>query len=417
MGTVLAFSEPDPPEPVKRRSKKRANGQGSVYQRQDGRWVGAAFILGSDGTYRRVPVYGSSADEVDAKLTALKARSNLGLPAESSGWVVKTYVEYWLTHVAKPKLRPTTLARYRSLLYSYVVPTIGKKRLSAVTPADVRLMLARAASSRTPGRKGQSEETRPLLSTRSVQQIHAVLRAVLSHAVREELLARNVAKLVQVATPVQEEIEPWTDIEARTFLAATRQHRLHALFVVALGLGLRRGELLGLRWADIDQRASRLRVTQTLQRVKGEGIILGPPKSRRSRRVLTMPAIVSKALADHRAAQAVDRKQVGSSWPENGLVFTTTTGRPIEPRNLSIAYGRLIARAGVRRIRFHDLRHTCATLLLARGVSPRVVMDILGHSQIAVTMNIYGHVIPAMQEQAASEIDAALNDDPSDRRT
>jgi integrase len=192
---------------------------------------------------------------------------------------------------------------------------------------------------------------------------------MLGQAVREELIGRNVARLVQPPTPDREEIRPWTAVEARAFLAAALGHRLHALFVVALALGLRRGELLGLRWSDVDFTAGQIRVWQTLQRVRGVGLVSGPPKSKRSRRVLTMPAVVVDALRKHRLAQAEDRQAAGDEWVETGLVFTTATGRHVEPRNLNTAYGRLLARAGVRAIRFHDLRHTCATLLLANGVS------------------------------------------------
>ncbi|WP_346533794.1 site-specific integrase [Micromonospora sp. DPT] len=268
MGAVIAFPSPEPEEPRRRRSKKRANGQGSIYQRKDGRWAGAAYVLTADGTFKRVPIYGKSAEEVDAKLTEIKSRSNRGLPAEATGWTIVSYADYWIEHVAAPKLRPTTLDRYRSLITRYVVPAIGKRRLTALTPADVRLMLAKAAAARTAGRKDQPEDERPNVSPRTVQQVHAVLRAMLSQAVREELLARNVARLVQAPTPDREEIHPWTESEARTFLAAAKAHRLHALFVVALALGLRRGELLGLRWSDVDLNAGQLRVWQTLQRVR-----------------------------------------------------------------------------------------------------------------------------------------------------
>jgi integrase len=274
----------------------------------------------------------------------------------------------------------------------------------------VRLLLAKAATSCTPGHKDQAEVDRPAVSARTVQQVHAVLRAMLSQAVREELISRNVARLVQPPSPDREEIHPWSDTEARAFLAAAKQHRLHALFVTALALGLRRGELLGLRWTDVDLAAKQLRVSQTLQRVRDRGVVFGPPKSRRSRRVLTLPAVVIAALTMHKQRQNQDREAAGTDWRETGLVFTTATGRHVEPRNLNTAFARLTARAGVRPIRLHDLRHSCATLLLSRGVSPRVVMDILGHSQIAVTMNIYGHVMPAMQQEAAGHIDAALTE-------
>jgi integrase len=231
---------------------------------------------------------------------------------------------------------------------------------------------------------------------------------MLNQAVREELVARNVARLVQPSAPDRTEIRPWTEGEARIFLAACRSHRLHALFVVALGLGLRRGELLGLRWIDVDFAAGQLQISQTLQHVRGHGVVYGPPKSRRSRRVLTMPAVVAESLRRHRDGQRAERIAAGDGWTESGLVFTTIGGRHIEPRNLNTTFARLVAAAGVRPIRLHDLRHTCATLLLSRGVSPRMVMDILGHSQIAVTMNTYGHVIPAMQHEAAGQMDAAL---------
>ena len=400
----MATSEPDPAK--RRRSKKRANGQGSIYQRKDGRWAGAAYVLAANGIYKRTPVYGSSADDVGRKLTEIKARSDQGLPAQAAGWTVSSYSVYWLEHVARPKLRPTTFARYRSLLTRSIVPSIGKRRLTALTPADVRLMLVRTASS--PLRIREADTTPDTLSARTVQQVHAVLRSMLNTAVREELIARNVARLVQPPTPGHGEIHPWTDAEARRFLKAAEGHRLYALFAVALALGLRRGELLGLRWSDIDFHNRQLRVAQTLQRVRGEGLVFGPPKSKRSRRTLTMPSIVTEALIRHRTGQTEDRRRAAEVWMDSGLVFTTSSGRHLEPRNLNTAYARLLAHVDVPRIRFHDLRHTCATLLLSRGVSARVVMDILGHSQISVTMNIYGHVMPAMQQAAAGEMDAAL---------
>lgn len=260
----------------------------------------------------------------------------------------------------------------------------------------MRLLLGKAATARVPGRKGQAEHERATVSARTVQQVHAVLRAMLSQDMREELIARNVARLVQAPTPDHDEIQPWTDAETRAFLAAARGHRLHALFVVALALGPRRGELLGLRWSDVDLRAGQLRVIQTLQIVRGAGVAFGPPKSRRSRRVLTLPAVVVDALK--RALESRTSSGVAAlDWSETGLIFTTAKGRTSNPQ----PEHRLRPTSGSCRRPCHSfprLRHTCATLLLARGVSPRVVMDILGHSQIAVTMNIYGHVMPAMQQ-------------------
>jgi integrase len=162
--------------------------------------------------------------------------------------------------------------------------------------------------------------------------------------------------------------------------------------------------------ADLAHGRTRVKLWQSLQRVRGHGVVFGPPKSRRSRRVLTMPTVVVEALRRHLEVQRADRAAAGGGWTESGLVFTTGGGRHLEPRNLNTAFARLIVAAGVRPIRLHDMCHTCATLLLSRGVSPRMVMDILGHSQIAVTMNTYGHVIPAMQQEAAEHMDAAFGD-------
>jgi len=182
---------------------------------------------------------------------------------------------------------------------------------------------------------------------------------MLNTAVREELIARNVARLVRPPTPEHEEIHPWTDEEARRFLKAASGHRLRALFVVALALGLRRGELLGLRWSDIDVGNRQLRVAQTLQRVRGEGLVFGPPKSKRSRRTLTMPAVVAEALIRHHNGQAEDRRRAAEAWVDTGLVFTTSSGRHLEPRNLNTAYGRLLAHADVPASAFMIFDHFC----------------------------------------------------------
>ncbi len=176
-------------------------------------------------------------------------------------------------------------------------------------------------------------------------------------------------------------------------------------------MGLRKGELLGLRWVDVELASHRLRVAQALQNIKGVGVVYGPPKSRQSRRVLSVPAFVAEALSRHRRLQDDERRDAGDSWEPSGLVFTTRTGNPLGPHNVHTLFRRLIVQAGVRQIRFHDMRHTCASLLLSRGVPARMVMDILGHSQISVTMNTYAHVMPAMQSEAAGHMDALLGNE------
>ena len=203
------------------------------------------------------------------------------------------------------------------------------------------------------------------LGTRSVQIIHSTLRTMLSEAMREELIERNVAKVIRPPSVERIEVQPWSTEEPSCFLAAAADHRLHALFAVGVALGLRKGELLALRWDDVDLEGGVVHVRQNVQRLPEIGLVFGPPKSNKSRRTIPLPAASAKVLRTNRANQAAEALALGPAWVESGLVFTSAVGTVIEPRNLNRFFDELIAKAGVRRIRFHDLRHTCASLLLA----------------------------------------------------
>jgi integrase len=205
------------------------------------------------------------------------------------------------------------------------------------------------------------------------------------------------------------EVHPLEPAQARAFLEAIRGDRLEALYVTALGTGLRQGELLGLSWGDVDLEAGTLRVRQALQRNRS-GLVLVEPKSATSHRVVALPAIVVSALRAHRIRQLEERLGAGERWPADPreLVFLSTTGTPLEGVNVTRRFQALLADAGLPRQRFHDLRHACATLLLAQGIAPRVVMETLGHSQISLTMNTYSHVVPSMTRHAAERMDEAL---------
>lgn len=207
----------------------------------------------------------------------------------------------------------------------------------------------------------------------------------------------------------QFEIQPLTPDEARRFLASIQGDRLEALYSVALTMGLRQGEALGLRWQDVDLEMGYLRVSKQLQRFNGK-LQLVEPKTKRSRRSLAMPSTITRGLSHHRSIQAGERQIAGSRWIETGLVFTTPIGTGLEGTNITKEFHRKLARAGLPQRRFHDLRHSCATLLLVQGVSPRVVMDVLGHSQIGLTMNTYSHVIPDLRREAARRMDDLILD-------
>ena len=220
-------------------------------------------------------------------------------------------------------------------------------------------------------------------------------------------MAQNVATLVEAPKVASREVEPFNPEQARTLLAAVRGDRLEALYSVAVAVGLRKGEALGLRWDDLNLDTGTLRVKASLQRVGGKLQLL-EPKTVRSRRTIALPESATVALRTHRAGQLRERLVAGSRWQETGLVFTTTIGTPMDPRNVTRHFKRVLVRAGLPQKRFHDLRHTCASLLLVQGAHPRVVMEILGHSQISMTMDTYAQVMPELQRDAANRIDAIL---------
>lgn len=245
------------------------------------------------------------------------------------------------------------------------------------------------------------------LSARSVQHILGCLRSALSQAGKRGIVPRNLASLVTPPRAAPHEIQPFTPDEAKAFLAAARGDRLEALYAVALALGLRRGEALGLTWNCLDLEGGQLTVRQALQRQKG-GLTLVEPKTPRSRRTIAIPAFGVAQLKAHRARQVAEQLEAGPDWQDRGFVFTTTIGTPLDPDNVTKYFQKLVKDAGLRRQRFHDLRHACATLLLAQGVSMRTTMEVLGHSQIAVTANLYSHVVPELKRDAADRMDALL---------
>jgi integrase len=373
---------------------RRANGEGSVYRRSDGRWTAAHYVLQPNGGRVRRAVYGKTRKEAADKVADLVAKTSAGIPLAVRSWTVAAYAAHWLDDVVRPRLKPATFTSYRETLRLHILPTLGQVRVQALRPEHVRTLLARKLAAG--------------LSPRSVQIIHGTLRAMLGEAEREEVITRNPAAIVRPPSLAHEEVEPWSPEEASHFLRATASHRLYALFAVGVAVGLRKGELLALQWSDVDLDQGLVHVRQNVQRLPELGLVYGRPKTARSRRTIPLPARSVKVLRAHRARQAAEVLALGPAWNESGLVFTSSVGTLIEPRNLSRLFDLLIAAAGVRRIRFHDLRHTCASLLLAQGVPPRVVMDVLGHSQIAITMDLYSHVMPTALREAADAIDRAL---------
>ena len=386
---------------------KRGNREGSIFQRADGRWCAVVSLGWQNGRRARKYVYGATQAEIVERLTVARKAAKDGVLVLDERQTVAQYLKHWLQHCARPKVRPSTFRRYSDIVRLHIEPELGPTRLSKLTPQQVQTFLNRKCGSASASRAKVGRPTPRGLSPRTVRHCHAVLRVALGQALRWGLLTRNVATLVDPPRTTHTEVQPFSPDEARRFLVAVEGNRLEALYTVALACGLRQGEALGLRWQDIDLDAGSLRVCHALQRVEGT-LTLVEPKTARSRRTVALPTIVVKALRAHRARQLEERLLAGRRWQEAGFVFTSTIGTPLDARNVQDAFKAVLTSAELRPQRFHDLRHGAASLLLAQGVQPRGVMEILGHSQIGITLNLYSHVMPELLREAADKMDAVL---------
>jgi len=303
----------------------------------------------------------------------------------------------WLQTI-EGSIRPSTFTSYSGIVRNHLIPVLGRTTIDRMTVQDVAGLLSRKRS------EG--------LSSRTTQYVLFVLRNALNKAVRWGIASRNIAQLVDAPRVAHRDVNVLSPDEAHRFVTAAREDRLEGFWVLALSTGLRRGELLGLSWSDIDLDRRQLRVTKALQRVAGKGLILTETKTRRGRRSIILPIGAAEALRRHRARQIEDRRIAGSAWKQSDFVFTSAAGTPLDGDNLiSRPFARLLERSELPPMRFHDPRHSCASLLLAQGVAPRVVMETLGHSRIAVTLDTYTHVLPALQRDAADAMDRALGTD------
>ncbi|HEV2123235.1 MAG TPA: tyrosine-type recombinase/integrase [Chloroflexota bacterium] len=370
-------------------TKRRGHGEGTIRHRPDGLWEARLSLPNG----KRKSVYGKTRKDVQDKLRASQRDLDAGLDVGAPKQTVERFLTDWLADVAEPSLRPGTLKSYESYVRLHIIPAIGHHRLDRLTPQHVQAML------HTMTRKG--------LAPRTVQYARAILRRALGYALKWSLVGRNVATMVEPPRSVRKPVQPLDADLARRFLTATRDDRLGPLFHVAIGTGLRQGELFGLRWQDVDLTSGTLTVRHALQRINGTRMLV-EPKTDLSRRTVTLPASAVGALRTQRTRQLEARLLAGARWQEADFVFTSTIGTPLEPSNVVARLHRLLAEAGLPRQRFHDLRHCAASLLLAGGVAPRTIMGILGHSQISLTMNTYAHLSPALEHDAAARLDALI---------
>lgn len=337
---------------------------------------------------RRQSVSGKTKEEVKRKRRELLANADKGL-LPSSKQSLAEYMTWWLADVVKPSKPASTYRIYEQLTRLYIVPVLGNVKLAKLEPAYVQKLHAEMQA------KGLSRNT--------VQRAHRVLHNALNRAVEWGYIPRNVATVVHPPTPEKGDMRVLDVRQSERLFEAARGTRWEALITLAIATSLRESELLGLKWADLDLERGKLTVQRKLSSLTRQ---LEDPKTPGTRRSMRLPTYATRALLAHRASQNEARLIKGGDYQDNGLVFATYDGKPLIARNVTREFKKLLERAGLPDVRFYDLRHTAATLMLLQGIPARVVQERLGHSQISLTLGTYSHVLPSMDDDAAARMDA-----------
>jgi len=361
-------------------SKRRSNNEGSIFKENStGSWV--AEISLPDGARKRKRSKSQQVvrEWLQASINQLK-QGNLVVDDRVT---VSEFIDRYFNDVARHNLRPKTLESYESLIRIHIKPGLGHYRLSALNPLIIQ--------------KFYSDKLNAGLSKRTVQFIHSILHKALNQALRLGLVYRNVTDLVDHPNPKRKAPEVWSIEEVKKFLNAVKDHRFFVIYLLSVYLGMREGEVLGIYFEDVDILHRTIHVKHAVQALKG-GLVVTEPKTESSKRAVSIPSSIISILTDYLYVQK--RNQ--------GLIFTTSSGKPISPRNLVRHFKSAIKETGLPNIRFHDLRHTHASLLLAAGVHPKIVQERLGHSQISLTLDTYSHVIPSLQLEAADKMDQLM---------
>ncbi len=395
--------------PMATMRRKRANGEGTIYFHEGmGVWVGMLDLGYVEGKRKRKKFTGKTRQEVAKKLATVAVAREAGIEPGDDRERLDAFLDRWLLHV-KATVRPGTYESYASVCKVHLKPNLGRIPLTKLSIRDVQELIDRkAAQTKTVG-EGKEQREVPALSARRVAMIRNTLRMALQQAMKWDLIPRNVAALTKAPRQEQQPVVPLTVKQGELLLKAVAEDRLRALWTVFLLTGLRRGEALGLRWQDVDLDRASLTVMQSLQRQTGKGLVFVEPKSRSSRRTIPLPAMAVQALREHSRRMAEERLRVGPEWQDSGLVFVDPFGGPIDPDRVTDQLKVILEEAGLPSDRpVHKLRHSCASVLISQKVDALVVKEVLGHSQVSLTLSVYAHLFPGADRVAASAMDAAF---------
>ena len=373
---------------------RRGWGEGSVYERKDGKFVAqVSFLDSATGKRRYRRATAPTRRLALSKLKELEAGA--GAELERPRVTFQSFFEAWVKDVLPDQVKASTRENYLAVARSYLFPTFGRLPIEEVSPAEIQRLLRSIVDT---GR-----------SPRTAQLTYAVLHRALAYAVRSDQLDSNPCEKVDRPRSKSREMATLSRAELEELLRVAANERLGALFVLAVSTGMRKGELLALKWSDVDLGRSELHVRSTLRRSPEQGLVTDAPKTRSSRRVVVLPEMAAGALAAHKRRQAEEQLEAGPAWHRSGYVFTTEIGTPFDPRNLDRVWRRLRDRAGISEtVRFHDLRHSAATFLLESGVPIEIISKLLGHSGVRVTADVYGHLTRRLQESAAAAMNSVL---------
>jgi integrase len=402
---------------------KRGAGEGSIYEEQPGKWV-ASITAGyefKDGKRRRIrkKFSASTRGAVQKKLTEALSKQQTGYDISPQTQTVGQFLKYWVDSVVPGSTKPKTEKFYRYVTSIHLIPTLGKIQIQKLSAQHVQALvndrLGTAKLARATKPKNLTEPTEAvispaMLSPRSVRHIHRTLCTALETAVKHGFVQRNVATLVDPPRVTKAEMKFLSIDQARAVLAAAAAEPLYALYATILSLGLRLGEALGLAWDDVDFAKGRIKVWRELQRVNGVMTLL-EPKTEGSHRRIDLPAVTIAALREHQIRQQHAREWAASGWKGNrwDLVFTTSVGTPLDERAVLRRFqDRILKKAHVPKMRIHDLRHSAVAILMAQGVDARSISELLGHSSVAFTLQVYGHLMEETKRETANKMDAAL---------
>ncbi len=370
---------------------------GSIEKRGQKSWR-ITIYTGKDvnGKWKRETktIRGTKAD-AERKKREMLTNYDKGLPVSTPKITVSEFLNQWLQDYCQINVSPRTYRSYEGMIRRYVKPAIGHIQISKLSPHYIQSIY--------------TDMTNQGLSAQTILHTHRCLSKALKCAVKWEIAVRNVCDSVEFPRPKRKEMAYWTAEQVNQFLTTLNHSDYNAVFFLAIHTGMRRSEILGLQWKDLDIPNLQLSIQRTVYRVSGKGIVIGEPKTRQSRRSVTLTQEAAMLLAGLRSKYWEQRQYLELTVNDSDFVFSNAEGKPFRPHSVSTAFRRMAKRSGLPQIRFHDLRHTHATLLLQQGVHPKIVSERLGHSDINITLNTYSHVMPNMQSEAAEAFSGLLN--------